>query len=246
MSLLDYGQRTDFPSIATITDGETIFTSDTLTFDGATRIMFELFFTCVNCTDGAIYFLLKDNGSDVGNLQVFYMPKTGAHEYSGYGAVFLTPSAGDHEYTIVSTPIDASTATLEYRSWYRITTAPATEIAYIPRTTDLSGTGELITTGSIAFDGATRVRIDLFCGTITTNGDSSLDLLEDAVSIGTFGDFGASETFSGNAQSVPVFLTRFLTPDAGSHVYSVDLNGGAPAALCAPPYVPGFLRITYA
>lgn len=243
MSLLSYTELNSFNLNIGSTD--VLLTSDDLAYDGTTRIMVEAFFSDVILEDGLIDFHLYDNGSDVGILQEFQLTRTGDHEYSGYGAVFLTPSAANHEYAIVSDGITASTSQINDRSWLRIQDV-ATELDYTERTTDFSGSNPYITAGAVVFDGSTRVKVDVFCPSFATPDDADVDLLDNGSSIGTFGEYGATQAFGDDNQIVPMFLRRFLTPSAGSHTFSTEINGSSVFAFCNPAYCPGFMRVTNA
>lgn len=242
MTLLFYDSRDD--SATAITDAETLFTSDSISLDGSTRIMLEVFASNVDCSNGDVIFHIYQDASNQGRLTQLSNDISGANFYGVYGAQFLTPSAGDYVYTVV-TEISASTALLDEVSWFRITTAPATELAYVERTTNFTGTNPFATTGALTFDGATRIRIDVCCGTFETLGDAEVDLLDNGSSIGTFGEFGTSELFHDPHQITTMFLSRYLTPSAGSHTFSVEISGGTPVCYCGTTRVPGFLRVTY-
>jgi hypothetical protein len=110
---------------------------------------------------------------------------------------------------------------------------------------------DVVSAGTVSFDGATRVKIEFFSvylsiGAATT---LNLDLWEDAASIGMI----ALSNIAGDTPCGTV--SRFLIPASGNHVFKVSGYLSAGVGVAGPAAgvgasggvaMPGFIRITVA
>lgn len=146
--------------------------------------------------------------------------------------------------TLVSTSAKASSGT------------GTTQYDYVERTTDLTAgvEADYIVGNAVTYDGATRIRIELFAPTTSLSANSGVifALYDGVTNKGRFTDV-RQDGGTGNA-SVGVNASRFLTPSAGAHTFkitatkagtgSVTVNAGDGSG--AGVYVPAYLRITSA
>lgn len=131
-----------------------------------------------------------------------------------------------------------------------------TEYDYVQRTTDLTlgAEADWIVGNSVTYDGATRVKIEVFCAVLDCSGSSStmgglIRLYDGVTQLNRWPDIRGTDTFD-----EPVYGAVFLTPSAGAHTYKVTaeqvggvgtqvLHAGAVGGGSAT-YVPAWLRIT--
>ncbi len=249
-----------------IADGtSTILTLDPITFDGTTRASFEAITRAFLDSNNfgptsSVEFHLYEDGVDLGIFAMHGWQSAQGQGLSIWRKALLTPSSGDRVYTIVAVstnntgggPVDGSI------DLQIINTPDSGDIVYVPRTTDFTGTNPWLSSGALTFDGATRVRIDGSCSrahffTPGTDGVARVAILlkEDGVSLGQIGELSAADTVLANLPIVdlPVWLSRFMTPSAGSHTYTIEpqvTSSDATFYAAAASYLPAFLRISSA
>lgn len=114
---------------------------------------------------------------------------------------------------------------------------------------------KIIETNSIAFDGATRVRIEAYSGhyDMSTPGGSGnflINLFMDNSNLGRFGTLNSNATNSN--LGVPYYGVRYLTPSAGAHRFSIrgwTTTGSTINFECGPggnsgQELPGYMRVS--
>ena len=135
------------------------------------------------------------------------------------------------------------------------------ELAYVemPATVDIVSTSEAAPTEVVAapeieLDGDTRIKIEFFCPIYYQHqggGISAISLWDDETDLGRFGVFsnpgGVAET------DVAVYLTRYLTPEPGPHIfritgYKLTISEAKVVSLSyfGGVYVPAWLRVSTA
>jgi hypothetical protein len=139
---------------------------------------------------------------------------------------------------------------------------PSTELSYVEFTAPvtISATSEgtatqIVAAAPVLFDGATRVKIEMFAPRSDPGVNAEIDyVLWDSVAAASVGRLGDSAMTAPSTAQVfqPISFTRFLTPSSATHTYSwrafrATANGTVQAgAGGAGAFVPGFIRITKA
>lgn len=240
--LLDNGSRNGL--FAMPEGSSTVFTSAAIDLDGATRIKIELAWDGIDIgSSHGGQMEIWDNGVLLGVLQEFSANLGQNQRYTVYGAAFITPAAGTHTFEIVAN-VSHNDMALSERCWYRITlTTVPSEVAYVERTTDFTGTNPLISTGSIGFSGTERVRLEAFAPGITYDGSTiaEVKLFEDGSPLWTMGRYETNTFLTGE---IPLYVSRFFYPSAGSHVYEIEVTTTSNVMADSAIYFPCWLRIT--
>jgi hypothetical protein len=141
------------------------------------------------------------------------------------------------------------------------------ELAYTEKTSDTSITATteatsntVVTAGAVVLDGSTRIAVTVFSPEIVTPADVGLAAVlfgaQDGGAAASLGFFGSMNAGTSGAEttvlSATYTATRFLTPAAGSWVYSYrafvgsgtgTIRGGAGGVAA---YVPAFIRVVKA
>lgn len=236
--LLDYG--TGGINYHGPNESETIFTSASIPLDGATRIKFELLMGIT--WSEAANLEIKDNGVSLGLLMSCYSRPADELHTVVYGAAFMTPDADDHVFEVIASTSSDPLAHLDGSDgWYRISEAPADELSYVERNTAFFGSNPFIESDPITLDGDTRVRVDLFAGqALVQSATAEVVLLDNGVELGTL-----HKVVSELDTQVTLFGSRFLTPDAGEHTFSVEVTN-AEVYCDTPTRFQAFLRVTNA
>lgn len=135
---------------------------------------------------------------------------------------------------------------------------PGTELAYNEFTSNVSITATteatantVVAASAVAFDGATRVRVEFYAVLLHPPvGQSIVIVLYDGSS--SIGVLGQASNATAVAVDQGAMEARFLTPSNASHTYSVRayVTSGTgtvySGAAGAGVYVPGYIRITRA
>lgn len=124
-----------------------------------------------------------------------------------------------------------------------------TSVTIITATTE-AGATTIATAASITADGSTRICVEVFAYSADTGGANQLDLpLFDSFNGGAAASLGTMASHY-NSNATSVFARRFLTPAAGTHVYSwrgyksggtVSVYAGAGGAGLP---MPAYIRVT--
>lgn len=161
---------------------------------------------------------------------------------AGATAGMVLTSAGSAAFETFSLPPGYELAYVEF-------TSPVSITATVEASSDI-----IVSAGSVAFDGSTRVCIEFF--TPDLHADPvvgrfvGLWYFDGSTSIGSPAFHYAQVATQENTE--PVYVRRFLTPSNASHTYSirgyVSAGTGSVAAGVggAGNYVPGYIRITKA
>ncbi len=249
-----------------ITDGaSTVLTLDPITFDGTTRASFEMCSSCAMDSNNfgpasSIEFHLYEDGSDLGIYATHGFQSAQTQTVPCWRKTLLTPTSGDRTYSIraISTNNSGNPALSGILYVQVIETPESEDIAYVERDTDFTGSNPWLDSGSITFDGSTRVRIDASCSVAQFYDQSSTGqtlpilLEEDGSSLGQIGELFARDGVLSDLPivEVPIWLSRYMTPAAGDHTYTIEPQIPGPNATffaaAGDSYLPAFVRISLA
>jgi hypothetical protein len=265
-AVYDYVERTTDLSVTATSEptAQTFIDGNPVTYDGSTEVKIEAWCQFASPPAGQwVILTLWDGATDLGRIGQTGV--TGGATVKGER--ILTPSAGAHTYhvkawvTSGTGTLYAAAASGALPSFLRITTADVIEggipsgheFDYVERTTNLSvtatteaGSDVFIDGNAVTFDGATRVKIEVWVPVSEQSQFCLLSLWDGGTDLGLIVDSG------GGAGDVTVYGARFLTPSAGSHTYHVKAyRGTGSATLYAGSggvgnYLPAWYRITKA
>ncbi len=243
----------------------TLITLDPITFDGTTRAVFEGLPTALLNSNNfgppsLVEFHLYEDSVDLGIFAHQGLQSAATQGLPTWAKAFLTPTAGDHVYEIIADVLNSTgDPSIDADFYLQVVETPTSQdVVYVPRTTNFTGTNPWLSSGSLTFDGATRVRIDGSCARVMFftpgTGDTprlSILLKEDGVSLGQIGELSAADTVLSDLPivQVPAFVSRFMTPAAGDHTYTLEpqvSSSDATFFAASGSYLPAFIRISVA
>ncbi len=203
--------------------------------------------TYVNASGQAILPALRIK-SDSGNLLTLTFPVGQTIADGASSEVTFVPPFGSAQGSGGSVnPIVANQ--LDY---VEITSA----VTVLPANT-FSNQKTIIASNSLNFDGATRVRIEVFTPTfdVDTSNNFILELWDNSTDLGRLGQLNVSP--SPNDFGSPLYLATYYTPSVGAHTFTIkgwtatavgfETFTAGPGGLGGggnPNYLPGWLRIS--